>query len=208
MLNIQNKINNIILTIILGILILLPIQEIVLQIIQYILGKIIKPKQIPKIDFYKGIPKEYTTFVVIPTILKSKEKVEELMKKLEIYYLANKSENLYFALLGDCSSGQNKEEPYDKEVIEEGLKQVARLNEKYKNENVEENTQENFPKFHFIYRKRYWNGQEECYLGWERKRGLLNEFNDYLLRKEENPFLVNTLDKKNQISQIMPKVII
>ena len=26
-----------------------------------------------------------------------------MFNKLEIYYLANKSENLYFALLGDCS---------------------------------------------------------------------------------------------------------
>ena len=192
MITIYKKMPNTILIILLGILLLFPLQEIVVQIIQYILGKAVKPKLIPKMDFYRGVPKEYATFVVIPTILKSKEKVEELMKKLEIYYLANKSENLYFALLGDCSSGPNKEEPFDKEVIEEGLKQVKRLNEKYKNEcNIEEN---NFPKFHFIYRKRYWNSQEECYLGWERKRGLLNQFNEYLLGKEENPFLVNTLE--------------
>ena len=79
---------------------------------------------------------------------------------------------------------------FDKEVIEEGLKQVKLLNEKYK---ISTEIEKNIPKFHFIYRKRYWNGQEECYLGWERKRGLLNQFNNYLLGKEENPFLVNTL---------------
>lgn len=188
MCNIQKQLKNAILTIILGITLIFPIQEIVVQIIQYILGKIIKPKLIPKLDFYAGVPKEYSTFVVIPTILKNKEKVEELVKKLEVYYLANKSENLYFALLGDCSSGPNKEEPFDNEVIEEGIKQVQILNEKYKEES-------NIPKFHFIYRKRFWNGEEECYLGWERKRGLLNQFNDYLLGKIDNPFLINTLEK-------------
>lgn len=203
MINIQKQIKNVVLTILLGILFTFPIQKIVVQLIQYILGKIVKPKQIPKMDFYNGVPKEYATFVVIPTILKNKEKVEELMKKLEIYYLANKSENLYFALLGDCSSGQNKEEPFDKEVIEEGLKQVKRLNEKYKTEQIEE---KEISKFNFIYRKRYWNGQEECYLGWERKRGLLNQFNDYLLGKKENPFLINTIEnnislKKGHISE-------
>ena len=62
------------------------------------------------------------------------------------------------------------------------------MNEKYKEEN-------SIPKFHFVYRKRFWNGEEECYLGWERKRGLLNQFNDYLLGKMESPFLVNTLEK-------------
>ncbi len=181
----EKQIHNGILTILIGILLVLPIEEIVVQIIQAILAKLVKPKLIPKMDFYQGIPKEEATFVVIPTILKSREKVIELMKKLEVYALANQSENLYFALLGDCSSGPNKEEPFDKEVIEEGLKQVKQLNEKY----------QNFPKFHFIYRKRYWNGQEECYLGWERKRGLLTQFNQYLLGKQENPFFINTIEE-------------
>ena len=190
-----SKIHNIVLTTMLGILLILPIEETVLQIIQYILGKIVKPKLIPKIDFSDGIPKDYSTFIVIPTILKNKEKVAELMKKLEIYYLSNKSENLYFALLGDCSSGQNKEEKYDKEIIEEGLKQVERLNKKYKTEGI--------PKFHFIYRKRNWNGQEECYLGWERKRGLLNQFNEYLLGNEENKFKVNTIKNIPKIKYII-----
>ena len=182
----QTKIKNVPISIIIGIFLILPIQEIIVQIIQYILGKIVKPKIIPKMDFSQGVPEEAATFVVIPTILKNREKVAELMKKLEIYYLANKSENLYFALLGDCSSGQNKEEPFDKEVIEEGLKQVNLLNQKYQDKT--------FPKFHFIYRKRYWNGKEDCYLGWERKRGLLNQFNEYLLGKQESPFEVNTID--------------
>ena len=195
MIILQKQIKNLIFTILFGITFILPVQEVVVQIIQYILGKIVKPKLIPKLDFYSGVPKEYTTFVVIPTILKSKEKVAELMKKLEVYYLANKSENIYFALLGDCSSGENKEEPFDKEVIEEGLKQTENLNKKYsKKDDV--NTQNTIPKFYFIYRKRYWNGEEECYLGWERKRGLLNQFNNYILGKIENPFLINTIENK------------
>ena len=121
------------------------------------------------------------------------------MKKLEIYYLANKSENIYFALLGDCSSGPNKEEKYDKEIIEEGLKQTSNLNEKYL---LEENK---IPIFNFIYRKRTWNGKEETYLGWERKRGLLTEFNEYLLGNDDNRFKANTIEdwkKKNSIKEI------
>ena len=183
---VENKIKNTAITILFGLFLILPVQEIVVQTIQYVLGKVVKPKLIPKIDLSNGVPESASTFVVIPTILKSKEKVKDLIQKLEVYYLANKSENLYFALLGDCSSGQNKEEPFDKEVIEEGLKQVKILNEKYKCKE--------FQKFHFIYRKRNWNGEEECYLGWERKRGLLNQFNEYLLNNIENPFRVNTLE--------------
>lgn len=92
------------------VLILIPVSEIIIQVVQYILNKIVKPKLIPKIDLSNGIDEENRTIVVIPTILKSKEKVKELMRKLEVYYIANKSENLYFALLGDCSQSKNKDE--------------------------------------------------------------------------------------------------
>ena len=113
------------------IIFLIPASEIVIQIIQYILSKIVKPKLIPKMDFYKGIDEEHSTFVVIPTILKSREKVKEMMRNLEVYYLANKSDNIYFALLGDCSESGKKQESYDKEVIDEGLREVEILNNKY-----------------------------------------------------------------------------
>lgn len=173
---------------------LIPASEIVIQIIQYILSKFVKPKMIPKIDFSNGIDKQNETIVVIPTILKSKEKVRELMNKLEVFYLANKSDNIYFVLLGDCSESKNEEEKFDKEVVEEGLKQANKLNQKYnKNEK---------PIFHFLYRSRVWNNSEGCYLGWERKRGLLNEFNNYMLNINKGSFRVNTLEENNPIENL------
>ena len=127
-------------------ILLIPSSEIVTQIMQYILSKIVKPKPIPKIDFSKGIDEENATMVVIPTILKNKEKVKELMHKLEVYYIANQSKNLYFTLLGDCSESTMKEEKIDNEVIETGIQLAENLNGKYSKEN-------DFPIFHFIYRK-------------------------------------------------------
>ena len=175
------------------ILLLIPISEIVIQTIQYILGKVVKPKLIPKMKLKNGISKENATFVVIPTIIKSKEKVQELFEKMEVFYLANKSPNLYFAVLGDCSESNMQEEKFDKEVEEEGLKQVARLNAKYSEQSEGENK---FPIFHFIYRERKYNKSEEKYLGWERKRGLLTQFNEYILKHEKNQFKVNTINQE------------
>ena len=180
----QNLIQYLITTLIL----IIPISEIVIQTIQYILGKVVKPKLIPKMDFSKGIDKENATFVVIPTIVKTKEKVEELFRKLEVFYLANKSPNLYFAVLGDCSESEDKEEKFDKEIEEAGLKQVEKLNEIYSNDE--------FPIFHFIYRERKYNKSENKYLGWERKRGLLTQFNEYILKHERNKFRINTIEQE------------
>ena len=185
-----------ILNVILGILLIIPCSEIVTQIVQYILSKTVKPKLIPKMNYQTGIPKEQATMVVIPTIVKTKEKVKELMKKLEIYYIANKSENLYFTLLGDCSESNKEEEEFDKEVIEEGKKQIEKLNKKYSQEHE-------LPIFNFIYRKRIWNEKEESYLGWERKRGMLNQLNEYLLKNINNPFLYNSIEEIPQIKYII-----
>ena len=179
---------------ILALLLIIPMSEIVIQTIQYILGKAVKPKLIPKMDLKDGINKENATFVVIPTIIKSKEKVKELFQKMEVYYLANKTKNLYFAVLGDCSESDVKDEKFDKDVEEEGLKEVKRLNAKYSNE-------EEFPIFHFIYRERKYNESEEKYLGWERKRGLLTQFNEFILKHEKNKFKVNTIEQ-NEIPTI------
>ena len=188
--HINNSILNTIYTSVIFIISIIPIENIVTKTTQYILSKIVKPKVIPKLDFQNGIPEEYATVVAIPTILNSKEKVKKLMEKLEVYYIANKSDNLYFTLLGDCTTENTENAPFDDEVIQEGIKQTQKLNEKYPDTK--------FPKFNFIYRKRTWNDKEEAYMGWERKRGALNQFNEYLLDKIKNPFRINTIENYKQ----------
>ena len=134
------------------------------------------------------IKKERDTYVVIPTIITETEKLQKIIKKLEVYYLANKSDNLYFALLADVSASDKQEEVFDEEIGRLGVELAQKLNAKYP-----DNT---FPKFHFLYRKREWNDKEECYLGWERKRGMLTQFNAYILKRKENEFRVNTIDRE------------
>lgn len=178
--------SNLYCAVILAILSYIPISEISIQILNYFLGKIIKPKLIPKLDFSKKIPKEYSTIVVIPTILNNEEKVKELAHSLEVYYLANKTENLYFAILGDCTSSKNKNEELDDLIIKTGLNEIQKLNDKYRT------IENDIPKFFFLYRERTWNSSEKCYLGWERKRGLLTQFNEFLVTGNDR-FKANTI---------------
>ena len=188
------KIKNTGLAVVSFILFLIPSSEVIVQIIQTILNKTVKPKLIPKMDFSNGIDKENSAMVVIPTIVKSKEKVAKMFENLEVYYLANKSPNLYFTLLGDCSESSMQEEKFDSEVIQEGLNQVERLNKKYPNQE--------FQIFNFVYRKREWNEKEGSYLGWERKRGMLTQLNQYILQGK-NPFEINTIKDKIEIKYII-----
>ena len=180
---------------------LIPISELITQIIQYILNKIIKPKNIPKMDFNMQIPENEASFVIIPTIIANSKKVNEMFRKLEVDYLANKSANLYFCLLGDCKESSKEVEEYDSEVIRTGLDEVQKLNKKYRSTG-------NFPIFHFIYRKRKWNEGEKSYLGWERKRGAITDFVDLLLNnlnqnEIQEKFNTNSIwDCKNALPKI------
>ena len=147
-----------------------------------------------------GIPEDEATFVIIPTIVDSKEKVKEMFRNLEKDYLANKSQNLYFCLLGDCKQSDKEIEEYDVDVLRCGIEETERLNKKY--------LSFNFPIFHFIYRKRKWNEVEQAYLGWERKRGAITDFTEFLLgnlREHEiqEKFNLNTIyETKKEIPKI------
>ena len=176
---------------VLGLLCFIPIQNVVTKFLQYVLSKAVKPKILPKLDFQdNGIPKKYATMCVIPALLKDENDVTEFMHKLEVYYLANKSDNLYFTLLGDCTSEKSERKSLDEKIAETGRKCVKELNGKYGNI------------FNFIYRKREWSSSERCFMGWERKRGILTQLNEYLVTSK-NPFWVNTCNDLPKIKYVI-----
>ena len=161
------------------VLALIPISEIFVYLTNKILTKSVRPKLLPRLE---EIPEDVNTFVVVPTLLNSKERVENLMQSIERYYLGNKMEHLYFALLGDASEEDREEMPFDEEVVKTGFAEAKRLNEKYGKEI-----------FFFLYRKRVYSEGQEKYLGYERKRGMLVEFNNLLQTGAQGTFRANTI---------------
>ena len=67
---------------------------------------------------------QYQQAVMKARVTEAVVTMKAIMDAEEVYYLANKSENLYFTILGDCSQSSKEEEEYDQEIIEEGKKQV------------------------------------------------------------------------------------
>ncbi|WP_294358516.1 glucoamylase family protein [uncultured Clostridium sp.] len=155
---------------------LIPCSEIVLSLINWIINNVSKPTFIPKLQLENGIPDHGKTIVVIPTMIDSKEKVDELLDKLEIYSLSNEDKNLYFALLGDFKDSLVLEEDGEEEINNYAVDRFRLINRKY---GLKED------KFYYFNRKRVFNDKEEKYIGWERKRGKLVEF-AALIRGDEN----------------------
>ena len=176
-----------------GLLSLIPASEMALSILNWDFALVIPPRLLPQIDTSLAIPDHSRTFVVIPTLLTSESAVGELLEKLEVYSLANQDENIYFALLSDFADAPSEKLVEDSTIL--GLARVGinELNQKY--------PQTGGQKFHIFHRRRLWNESEHKWMGWERKRGKLEEFNK-LLRDDENTSFTGVTADKEFLKQI------
>ena len=180
MLSYLNRINphqNPLMLLLSGIIIFIPVITLAVGVMHWIIPRILPPCYIPKLELKDGIPEEYRTMVVIPTLLSSQDRVWELIEQMEVFYLANQGENIHFALLGDFKDSNNEKEPEDEAIINAATKAVNELNERYQGDGE--------CIFYFFHRNRQWNAAQKSWMGWERKRGALVEFTS-LLRGEEN----------------------
>ena len=161
------------------IVVLLPASEIAVSIVNFVAAKTLKPSIFPALELKNGIPESMSTIVVIPTLLPDPARVKELLDNMEIHYLANREENLYFALVG-AFKDSDTEVPDDLSVINAAMQGVKTLNEKYGADGAEI--------FFYFHRASQYSHENKKWIGWERKRGALMEFNDLLLGQEDTSF--------------------
>ncbi len=90
---------------------------------------LVRPHALPRIDFSSGIPEELRTQVVVPSVLTSPENVMDLLKGLEVRYLANRDINIHFGLLTDLGDAEQEGVPKDKHLLLMASQRVATLNE-------------------------------------------------------------------------------
>ncbi|PZX60488.1 cellobiose phosphorylase [Algoriphagus ratkowskyi] len=133
----------------------------------------VKPRILPRLDFSKGIPVEYSTLVTIPTMLSSKNEIEENIEALEIRFLANREKNLYFSFLTDFTDADSETMPNDHLFVNIVKEKIQQLNVKYKLDGSPDI-------FYLFHRPRKWNPKENKWMGYERKRGKLSALNALL----------------------------
>jgi cellobiose phosphorylase len=134
-----------------------------------------KPRALPRMDFEHGIPDPCRTMVVVPTLLTGRQRITEIVEALELRYLANRDPNLWFALLTDFGDADRQHMEGDDGLLQLAADGVEELNGKYGNGTR--------GRFFLFQRPRLYNPQEGCWMGRERKRGKLEDFNA-LLRGE------------------------
>jgi len=152
---------------------LLPAFDIAVNVMSQLVTAFLPPRVLPKLDFRRnGIPEDCRTAVVIPTLFGDVDAVEAAISNLEVQYLANRDDHLHFALLSDFTDAPTERREDDDAVLAAAIAGVRALNARHAPA-----TRDTFFLFH---RPRQWNAQQGTWMGWERKRGKLAQFNHYL----------------------------
>jgi cellobiose phosphorylase len=167
-----------------GILALLGTSQLAVALVNWLATLLVAPRPLPRMDYSKGIGPESQTLVVIPTLIRSAQNIEDLVEALEVRFLANRDDHLQFGLLTDFADAQEETLPRDELLLQLAAQRIAELNEKYRaTEGVR-----NDDVFFLFHRPRRWNPRERVWMGYERKRGKLGELNGLLRGGAVDPF--------------------
>jgi len=152
---------------------LLPATVLGIAILHWLIARFTSPRLLPRMDFRKGIPADCATCVAVPVIIKDVAEISAIMERMEIRYLSNRDRMLRFVLLSDYADAPTEHLEQDAAIGAALVAAVRGLNARYANENGDA--------FFLLHRPRRYNPSEESWMGWERKRGKLEQFNGFLL---------------------------
>jgi cyclic beta-1,2-glucan synthetase len=125
---------------------------------------------LPGLELVDGVPNELRTMVAVPILLTSIADIEASVRGLEVHYLATQDGDIRFALLTDWMDSATENAAGDSDLLDAAAAGIARLNRLHGAVYGDD-------RFILLHRRRVWNAAQGCWMGWERKRGKLHEFN-------------------------------
>ncbi len=162
---------------------LIPATDGAVAAVNQLVTLLLPPDRLARMAFKDGVPDVHRGVVAVPILLGSTDAVEEALDHLEAQYLANRDPQIRFALLGDYLDASAAVMPGDDAIVNAGIEGVRRLNENYSAD-----ASEGGRPFYYFHRVRQLNTADDRWMGWERKRGKLVQFNKFILGTDEGAF--------------------
>ena len=173
-----------------AVLMLFPASEAVVAVINRLISESARPSRLPRLALPQGIPPEHRVMVVIPGMLTGPDSADELTHRLELHHLANPERHTQFALLTDWADADVPSLADDRAMLDAAVRDVAALNARYPNASAHAVT--SAPRFIVLHRERAFSETEQRWIGWERKRGKLEQLIALLAEPTEggaSPFI-------------------
>ena len=169
--------------VLLAILALIPASDLAVAFAQRDAARLAPPRRLPRLELKQGIPRDLRTLVVVPTLLSNEADIQRLIERLEVHFLASSAGDVRFALLSDWADADSEILPQDDALLAAAAAGIADLNSRH------DPAEDGGPRFLLLHRRRVWNEKERKWMGWERKRGKLEELNRLLRGRGETTFL-------------------
>jgi len=160
----------------------LPASEIAITLVNRLVSERWDPACLPGMALRDGVPDSASTALVMPVLLSNEAEIDQHVRQLEVHFLSNGEDNLIFALLSDWCDADSETMPDDARLLDYARDRIAALNRTHQMTSGKS-------RFHLLHRRRRWNPAQGKWMGWERKRGKLHEFNRLLRGATDTSFL-------------------
>lgn len=167
---------------ILCLLTLAPAWESAVSMVNYAITRFMKPVVLPALSFEAGIPESSRTMIAVPILIDSFHNIEHHLLRIESHALSNPDEQLFYSLISDWKDSDAAETEEDRRLLAAAIEGIEALNKRHGHK-----------RFMLFHRARKWNPQERTWMGWERKRGKLEELN-HLLRGDASMRFIHQPD--------------
>ena len=155
-------------------LLVLPVLELFQERLDSLLFRFVARREpLPRLDPERVFSPDTRTLVVTPLLVASAEDIDSQLRMLEINHQGNTAPELTFMLLTDFRDAPEKDMPPDAPLRERLERGIRELNERH--------GYGDRPRFFCLHRERRWNPVARRWMGWERKRGKLEELNRLVL---------------------------
>ncbi len=166
-----------------AVLLLLPVSEVVVAVVNRLIGESVRPAYMPRYLLPAGIPASARVLVAIPALLSSTGTIDRLVHRLHLHYLANPEPCAQFALLTDGADADVQELPDDSALLAHAQGLMLALNVQHPP------TTGGAARFVLLHRARTYSPTQQQWIGWERKRGKLEQLVAALATGVQGAFL-------------------
>ena len=146
-----------------------PASEAVIAFVNRLISESTRPRRLPRLALRDGIPPEHRVLVVMPALMGTVQGIESLALQLERHHLANLEANAQFALLTDLPDADAPHTDADAPLLAAAVATVQALNARHPHAAGAP------ARFLLLHRGRQFSQTEQRWIGWERKRGKLEQ---------------------------------
>ncbi|OYU25938.1 MAG: carbohydrate-binding protein, partial [Burkholderiales bacterium PBB2] len=155
-------------------LMLLPASEACLALMNRLLSESLRPAELPRLALADGIPPAQRVLVVMPVLLSDAATIAALAHRLHLHQLANPEPQAQFALLSDWADADQASSEGDEALLGAAVAALGALNR------AAPVAPEAPARFLLLHRPRRFSDSEQRWMGWERKRGKLEQLVEHL----------------------------